>query len=292
MQRRIVVPLDASDRAERALAWALAAHEPPGELHLIAVASGDAAAGGEAARVASDYLSQVVGRLSPNTTHVETVVRVGDPGAAVAGYADEVDADLLVVSSHGQGVLGRLHLDPLTDHLVYHSPCPLLSVRSDGRRPRAALSAGPPPSTLSVLLDGSDEAERALEAPALLRLPLSTRIVLLRVLERPPSVERPRDGSHLDPMLERDRQATEAYLDEVAARVRLWGFTRVLSEVVVGGSVAHTGIERSAAHGCALIVMTPHARTGLPHLAQGSLAATVVRTAEVPVLLYPALEAA
>ena len=57
---------------------------------------------------------------------------VGEPGPELCRLAADEGADLLVVVSHGRGVLKRVLLGSVSDYVLHHSPCPVLVVR----RPR------------------------------------------------------------------------------------------------------------------------------------------------------------
>ncbi len=53
----------------------------------------------------------------------------GDPGTEIANYADEVQADLVVIPSHGYHGLHRLVLGSATERVIRHSNSPVLVLR-------------------------------------------------------------------------------------------------------------------------------------------------------------------
>jgi nucleotide-binding universal stress UspA family protein len=55
----------------------------------------------------------------------------GDPGESIVDAAVSEGASITVVGSHGRGSLGRLLLGSVSDHLVKHSPCPVVVIRPD-----------------------------------------------------------------------------------------------------------------------------------------------------------------
>jgi nucleotide-binding universal stress UspA family protein len=59
----------------------------------------------------------------------ESLVRDGDPVEVVSGIAGEVSASLLVVGSHGWGVVRRFVFGSVSQALLHESPCPVLVVR-------------------------------------------------------------------------------------------------------------------------------------------------------------------
>jgi nucleotide-binding universal stress UspA family protein len=62
---------------------------------------------------------------------VETRVEVGDAGPMIVWVAEQIDADVVVVGSHGRGALKRLMSGSVSEHVVHHSPCPVLVVRKE-----------------------------------------------------------------------------------------------------------------------------------------------------------------
>jgi nucleotide-binding universal stress UspA family protein len=76
-------------------------------------------------------LDRTAAAVDPAST-VERRVELGDPGAAVVAVAEEIGADVIVIGSHGRGLLGRIvHLGSVSDHVVHHAPCPVLVVRAE-----------------------------------------------------------------------------------------------------------------------------------------------------------------
>ncbi|THE66495.1 universal stress protein [Salinadaptatus halalkaliphilus] len=60
---------------------------------------------------------------------VVTVVRQGTPFETILEYADHVDADLIVMGTHGRRGLSRYLLGSTTERIVRASPVPVLTVR-------------------------------------------------------------------------------------------------------------------------------------------------------------------
>lgn len=58
------------------------------------------------------------------------VARSGDPGAEICRVAAEGGFDLVVLGSHGHGVVHRVLTGSVSDHVVRHAPCPVLVVRA------------------------------------------------------------------------------------------------------------------------------------------------------------------
>jgi len=61
-------------------------------------------------------------------------VEVGEPGDVLCAVADEINADVIVVGSHGHGWLQRVLIGSVSNHVLHHAPCPVLVVRLEDVR--------------------------------------------------------------------------------------------------------------------------------------------------------------
>ena len=71
-------------------------------------------------------------RIAAPSITVETEVREGDPRTAILDAADDWNADLIVVGSHGRTGLNRLVMGSVAQSVVAHARCSVEVVR---RRP-------------------------------------------------------------------------------------------------------------------------------------------------------------
>lgn len=60
---------------------------------------------------------------------VVTAVRHGTPADCILGYAEEADADVVVVGTRGRHGPGKYHLGSVAEAVVRRSPAPVLTVR-------------------------------------------------------------------------------------------------------------------------------------------------------------------
>jgi len=60
---------------------------------------------------------------------VERVVETGDAALTICQVAERLDADVIVVGSHGRTGLARLFLGSVSEHVVRHAHCPVLVIR-------------------------------------------------------------------------------------------------------------------------------------------------------------------
>lgn len=61
---------------------------------------------------------------------IDQRVDSGDPASAICGAAGDLGVDLVVVGSHGKGFISRVVLGSVSEHVVRHSPCPVLVVHA------------------------------------------------------------------------------------------------------------------------------------------------------------------
>lgn len=59
-------------------------------------------------------------------------VLMGSPESRIVETAEEMEADLIIVGSHGYNRWERLLLGSVSDSVVHHAPCSVLVVRSVG----------------------------------------------------------------------------------------------------------------------------------------------------------------
>ena len=62
---------------------------------------------------------------------VTPVVRIGDPGLQIADYAGQVEADLIVITSHGRHGLTRFLLGSVAERVIRHAELPVLVLRPE-----------------------------------------------------------------------------------------------------------------------------------------------------------------
>lgn len=76
------------------------------------------------AHLAADTVASLLG---PGT---QIRVERGSPGSTICTVAAEEHADLIVVGSHGSGVITSVLLGSVSHDVLHHAPCPVLVVRT------------------------------------------------------------------------------------------------------------------------------------------------------------------
>jgi nucleotide-binding universal stress UspA family protein len=81
------------------------------------------------AQDAEQFTRKARERIGASGLSVETAVREGDPRTAIIDAADEWQADLIVVGSHGRTGLTRLVMGSVAQAVVAHAHCSVEVVR-------------------------------------------------------------------------------------------------------------------------------------------------------------------
>lgn len=151
MYRKLLAPLDGSAFSECSLAHvktiALGCEVP--EVILLRVVepihSSDMAAYAEAGidttqlmrdveNGARIYITKAADEMKKSGLRVEGVVTTGWAADTIMNYAQGNGVDLIVMSTHGRGGIGRWFMGSVTDKVVRHSPVPVLTVAPQGCR--------------------------------------------------------------------------------------------------------------------------------------------------------------
>ena len=282
MDQQILVPLDGSPLAERALPLArVLAKAGQAQLILLRVISpptghdpGDADGSVEAV---TTYLRDQAARLT-DVRGVETAVAVGDAADAILDQAERRPADLVVMSTHGRSGIGRWVYGSVADAVMRRSPVPVFLVPADcpttwphDRAPR-----------ILVPLDGSELAERALDPAVELAKLTGAELLLVRVVEPHPMEYGVASGAVvMDPTPELER--AHAYLADISARLRPRELTVRATETF--GFAVSAISDAARGQGADAIVLSTHGAGGLSRLLMGSVATGLVQRAHVPLLI-------
>lgn len=298
MFRKLLVPLDRSPLAEQAVGTADAiarashaaidvvlVHEP-----LPFAGFGDAPWNVDQWNDEHKYLESIVDEIvSGASVSVTHAVMRGGPVEMICQRAHDVDADLIVMTSHGRTGLSRSWLGSVADAVLRRSAVPVLLLRPvEGKSRRDA--AHHLFKHVLVPLDGSGRAVDILSSAVALARSSGARVTLLRAVQPVPAILPDAGMPFIYPPTIQDDAATDRLVDEakqelaeVARRLREDG-TAVDSHVVVAAHVANAILEFAHGYDVDVIAMTTHGR-GASRLLVGSVADKVIRASGLPMLL-------
>jgi len=294
--RRILVPLDGSPLSETAVPFAKAlATETGCELSLLSVwevLPEELETVGEAhARVLRDqgmryfrtYLTNIAAALEDCIVSCE--VRAGHPAFEIMLAAAELDADFVVMASHGRRGATERRRGSVADKVLRGSSVPVLVVGP-------AILQNPPTGPVGVRslvlpLDGSRESESAVGVAVEMARSMGAQITLLRVV--PPLVSGLDIGmpEALPPELDRHMvKSARSYLKQFRT-----AHPDVITSVVVErGPPAKAIVEFVNQIRPDLVVMASRSRYSTGKWALGSVADDVIEGPVPVVIVHPAAE--
>lgn len=311
MFQRILVPLDGSEMAERALPVAARiARATGGTIVFVRVVLPPVEFGTYSAEhtvalkptafetrlaEAERYLAALTYRDDLVGIKTKTDIVSGAASPRILSTARSEQVDLIVMCSHGESGLKRWVFSSIAQEAVRHSPVWVLVLNEQGVPiPRPGTSH---PLRILVPLDGSAQAETALE-PAMqlltaLYAPIQSELHLLRVVDLPPAYGKLKSQAHLsDGMQEEARQEAEIYVKAVVDRLRTKTTLTITSSVAVDTDVAGAIIKLAEqvagpenTGGFDLIAMTTHGRSGLHRLIMGSVTERILSATRLPLLV-------
>lgn len=307
MFKRILVPLDGSLRAERALPVAARiARASQGTVVMLRVVSLPMQYGPPSAPAtytselldteemgARDYLTSVAQSDTLAGVPTEIQVETASPALAILNAATTRHADLIVISSHGRTGLARWVLGSVAQHVVRHSAVPVLVLREHGPSPVEPHPDKEHLFRVLVPLDGSPLAEATLEPAVELATALTTpgagALHLVLVL-----LPYEADTTNMPEALA--MRGAKSYLSGIADRLRAehtglrvtWTVAAQLDVAVAILRVAEQGDDTEGAGvfgGCDVIAMATHGYGGLKRWMIGSITERMLQAAKLPLLI-------
>jgi nucleotide-binding universal stress UspA family protein len=314
MFTRIVVPLDGTEHAERALPVASRiARATDGSLLLVRVVLPPLEYGMYgfapvqvvestpyeiAIDEATSYMSQL---LYSNEAlfagiKMETHEIAGAASPIVFQEARAYHADLIVLCSRGETGLKRWAFSSMAQQAIRHSPVSVLVLNEHGHFPPFQPLERP----LRVLLplDGSPLAETALEPTiqflAMLAGTQQATLHLLRVVDMPFSYGKTRSFSHVDELMQAEEVSrAQSYLHEVMGRVQTMlpagcnltlGSSVAVDVDVVKAILTEAGAieDGRAAESYDLVAIATHGRSGVSRMLMGSVSEGLLGTTRLP----------
>lgn len=302
----ILVPLDGSPRAERALHMAAAVAQ-----HIITSQSAfvplitlfraidlstwmeidafvDARA--QATEKATHYLETQAEGLRKEGLAVETAVRLGNPAEEILTQIMARQVELVVMSTHGRSGLARWVLGSVAERVARSVPVLVLLLpdaapaRFEGTNAQEGLSH---PHIL-VPLDGSATAESAVPPAIELARLLHAEVWVLHVFLSKFEERSLEETSRQWDTNRRHVQQVERYLKGKAATAQQAG---VKAHWAFGYGMPGAKIMATAhSQQVSLIVMTTQARGGVVRWRLGSIVEEVLHDSRLPVVLVPSYE--
>lgn len=262
MTKTLIVPLDGSDTAERAVDHAVVlARLFDAEIRFVTTPwDGDS-------RRPARYLDAVAALSDAPSVDVH-VARDPQPSLAIATLVAESPDPAIVMATRGRGPIGAAVLGSVAASVIREVPAPVVFVGPGAQRVEAF-------ETVVVPLDGSARSEAV--------LPLAGDWA--RALDVPARLVAVTDPTGVEGLYSVDSEyaVTEHRLEDARALLAERGVT-ASSDVVPAVLPARTIVRFVRGTPAPLVCMATHGRAGLARVAVGSVAMAVVRSAPCPVL--------
>lgn len=270
--------MDGSEIAESVLRRVPALFEDPAtEITLLAVVdprqqidlTGPSLVAEEAKR-AQAYLEKTAPKIHGGE-NVNRRVERGVPAEVILDVADAIAASHICMATHGRSGVSRMMNGSVTEKVVRAAKQPVIvvpSVDRSGSSPKTddrswGFSSG------IVALDGSRRAMQIIPHVAAWASQFESEMTIVLVVEKGASDE-----------------VAETAKQHVEGAKKLFEKAGVtVSDVILNGSPARELVQHAASKNHDFIMMTTHGRTGVSRWMLGSVAARVVRSTTVPIVV-------
>ena len=309
MFERILVPLDGSSVAERAIpAAARIARAFGSSVILLSVATPEVTSGKfsvpeeypkaspeDELAEANTYLRAVAqsNELSNIPTEVHTLF--GPVAQTILSATQSLHADLIVMCTHGYTGFKRWRLGSVAEKVIRHAQIPVFVLPERGSEPAKAMQQA---IHALVTLDGSSLSEAMLEPAASLTAGLAKAasqrgtLQLMRVVDIPSGYGKFRsmvDSFYDAQMRAEAKREYEQYLQTVAKRFSDGELTKynlaVTTIVTTDPDVAEAIVQTAEQEKVDFTSMATHGRGGLQRWALGSITERVLHATTVPLFI-------
>lgn len=228
---------------------------------------------------ARQTLEQQVKMLRETGIRVSVEMPIGHAAASLAEAAERQDVSVVLISSHGKGMLQAATLGSVSTALLHQARRPVLLGRTElleeSKSPAVCREIF---SRILFPTDFSETAEKALQYVAAIAKERKVPVTLLHVLGQ----------QKMDPAEARSAdEAARFLLDAKKARLEKAGATEV--EIALATGTPEERIVEAAREGAfSLIVIGFKGKGMVREVLMGSVAHAVARHAAVPVLFIPA----
>lgn len=293
MYDRILIAVDGSDEAEHAARWGLelatrleatvdVLHVVPRKSLRLTKTADEKARLREHGETALSTVEALAAELD---CPVSSRLVEGKPAAQISDYAASQNADFVVVGRQGKTGLGKRLLGGVTEQVLHRCDVPVFVVPDASRVSEQATDD----TRVLVPTDGSENAAAATQYGATIARAYDADVHVLNVVDMQAAGGMFDAGGLEAEFVERLAAKGQEAVERVADAIRetapgLNVSTAVEQTASFEGSAA--GIrEYVEDNGIDLVVMGSHGRSNLRRQLLGSVASTVLRTVDVPVLV-------
>jgi nucleotide-binding universal stress UspA family protein len=273
MLKKILLSLDGSENAEKALPWVkqYAVREHAQVILLRAVVTRDLTPDAAASEVqgAKEYLQGIERELNYAGIPAKMRLKKYAPVRAILDAAMAESCDLILMSTRGGSPVERWAIGGVTEQVLRLSPIPVLVIRSHTVLPRQGHVR-----RIIVPVDGSKLAEAAVSWSGRLAHLFKAKLVFVHVSPRGASARNPALRASYDLLQRRMKRACDVLAKEGVKA----------SFIEQYGDPADRILQFADAND--LILTTTHGAGGFKRWVFGSVAEKLIHAASIPVLVY------
>jgi len=286
MWKKILVPLDGSNLAELALAYAeelAIAFNSEVILFYVSESKED-----QYRHMHQLYMEEVAERVKERfkkRARVKTVVMGGEPAEEIIKYAEKNDVSVIIMASHGRSGIKGWVMGSVATKVLQATKVPVLLIRATKlpkSEPRERLL-----ERVLLPLDGSEAGEAAVPYVKKLIEKLGSEVILFGVVAAGQHVRTVGGLDYIlypEPEVEVIKTEAREYLERLYHRLAVKK-DKVRFELKVGGDVAKEIIKFARRKKVGLIAISAHGHSGIEKWVFGSVANKIVQLSKIPVLV-------
>jgi nucleotide-binding universal stress UspA family protein len=215
--------------------------------------------------------------IAGSQTEVTAKTIKGDAKVSILDEAEDWDADLIVVGTHGYSAFQRLWLGSVSRAIVSHAKCTVEIVRR-----REGRDASRKAMRVLLAVDGSESSDAAVEEIADRPWPQGSEVHIISAIHLPftPGPETwSLPGSYYYEFEKAERDRAESVTSRAISRLRKSNSERqiplTLSSEVILGHTEETIIETAKTRSADLVVLGSHGYRGFKRFLLGSVSQAV-----------------
>jgi nucleotide-binding universal stress UspA family protein len=286
MWKKILVPLDGSNLAELALAYAeelAIAFNSEVALFYVSESKED-----QYRKMHRLYLEEVAERVKERfkkRARVKTVVMGGEPAEEIIKYAEKNDVSVIIMASHGRSGIAGWVMGGVVSKVLQTTKVPVMLIRATKlpkREPRQRLL-----ERVILPLDGSETGEAAVPYAKKLIEKLGSEVILFQVVAAGQHVHTVGGLDYIlypEPEMELAKTEAREYLDKLCQRLAVKK-GKVSVSLKIGDDIAKEIIKFARRKKVGLIAISAHGHSGIEKWVFGSVANKIVQLSKIPVLM-------
>ncbi|NNJ93624.1 MAG: universal stress protein [Halobacteria archaeon] len=213
-----------------------------------------------------------------------TEIRKGDPAEEIIQAAEELQADLVVLGSHGTGEIKHYMLGNVSDRVLRHACCSVLVVKPSPKQSMPAESADQAlPWRILMSYDGSEPAKKAIRLCASLPLDDNAEVSVVSVM---PMVHMYRQDirQQMNTIWQQQKHARKEALKSAVTALQ-WSTPHVSSTLLESADVSQAILEIAEKDAIDLVVLGYKGRSAVKRFLLGSITSRIVHHAPCSVMV-------